>query len=318
MLNEVPSHSATGVPVLKVFEPLKYWRRYFTDLVAAVNDASERRRRGELSLFQSSMIVMALQAKFADPFIVLHERISSKCHQLAGTRGNPSLILIVDRHPVSATVCFPIARHLIGDCSLEMLISAITRLPHEPPGCNLVIAHLPDETEHLKRLSARNRAGETTDVRMLRALNAAYSALADTVAYANCICPYSKDEWETEWMQLPWFDASMASTFIDGPRSGYHGSRVSLQHTLLPIFKRKELCSEDGSLLTVYGWILWGMLMKLRNINVERLDVSDMSVQKCAEYLMDSMAERLITHMSWNDVFEIEADVQAFNKEMDI
>lgn len=316
MLNEIPTHSLMGVPVLKVFEPMKYWRYYFTDLVTTVNDTCDRRRRGEFSLFQSSMIVTALQSKFADPYLVFHERVSSKCHRITGTRGNPSLILILDRHPISATVCFPIARHLTGDCSLEMLISMIIRLPQEPPGCNLVIVDLHDEKEHVSRLSSRNRTGEKTDLLMLRALNAVYSCLVDTIMYANHICPYSKDEWESEWLDLPWFDTSLATTFINEPRTDYRGSRVSLHHTLLAIFKRRELCAEDGSLSTTHAWILWGLLMKLRNINVERFNITGLSTTKCVESFMDTMSERLVTHMSWNDAFEIEADVLAYNKEM--
>ncbi|AAG45761.1 UL23 thymidine kinase [Meleagrid alphaherpesvirus 1] len=317
ILNAMPDHTPDGAPILKVYEPMKYWRCQSTDLVVAANETPERRRGGALSRFQSDMIMASIQARFADPYLLFHERLSSKCRGKIEICDTPAIILMLDRHPVAAILCFPITRYLLGEYSLEMLISSIIRLPLESPGCNLTVTILPDEKEHVNRICSRDRPGETADRNMLRTLNAVYASLVDTVKYANLTCPYEKESWEMEWLGLPWFEESLLEEFISRPRPVICSrTRMPLDRTLLAIFKRKELCSENGELLTQYSWILWGLLTKLHTINVELFDISGMSRRECASAIMHTMPERLSTLASWNDLCELEDDVISYNKGM--
>lgn len=117
---------------LYVPEPMAYWRTLFdTDTVAGIYDAQTRKQNGSLSEEDAALVTAQHQAAFATPYLLLHTRLVP----LFGpaVEGPPEMTVVFDRHPVAATVCFPLARFIVGDISAAAFVGLAATLPGEPP-----------------------------------------------------------------------------------------------------------------------------------------------------------------------------------------
>uniref|UniRef100_A0AAU0K6N8 Thymidine kinase n=1 Tax=Anatid alphaherpesvirus 2 TaxID=3080522 RepID=A0AAU0K6N8_9ALPH len=307
---------AFDAPVLVVKEPMKYWRCFFTDLVSAVYDTSERARAGELSEHHVSAIMASIQARFSDPFTALHERVANRFGFVSGIIGQPDMVLVFDRHPLASVLCFPLARYLLGECSVEMVLSLSARLPHEPPGGNMLIADLEDEEEHVRRLTRRARPGEIVNVNTLRAIRVVYNMFINTVDYAASLCRYTEGEWEDDWCRLPWFEDGDKNALLAPDYVVRRPQIPSAGATILAILKRRELCDSDGNAMRVHAWRIEAILRKIRHLHVGKIRLDGKTSEECVSAFRNETRDMIMTRVSFNDLYAIEADVEDFNREL--
>ncbi|AID52727.1 thymidine kinase [Falconid herpesvirus 1] len=309
--------AASGMQVLHVCEPMRYWRCLFVDVVEEVYDTAAKRRSGEMNDRHATAIITTAQLQFANPYVVLHDRCTGLFGPLSGTRGEPDLLVIFDRHPSAACLCFPAARYILQDISVEVLITLAANLPRESPGGNILVACLDDEEEHLRRLTARARPGEKLDENMLRALRVVYCMLINTIDFANTQTRRRKSEsdWERDWDKLPWFDEGRRAELLEIGSSMERPEVPCLEKTLLVLFKVPQLCDATGKLLRVYAWGLGTMLSKLRGLRIEKLQMDGKTPDECAADVLCAVSNMLATRASFTDRYELEEAVFTFNDE---
>ncbi|AFR32465.1 thymidine kinase [Leporid alphaherpesvirus 4] len=169
-------------------EPMRYWRGAGeNDLVSRVYDTQRRVDRGEINAREAADIIVGTQLLMSTPYVTLDRVIAPHLGDEIGHNDAtpPGLVLIFDRHPIAALLCYPVARYLVGCLSIDAVIALIALMPPIAPGTNLVMGAVPEET-HLARLAGRGRRGESTDVRMLLAIRRTYDLLLNTVRYLRC------------------------------------------------------------------------------------------------------------------------------------
>nr|AHW49056.1 thymidine kinase [Suid alphaherpesvirus 1] len=292
---------------LYVPEPMAYWRTLFdTDTVAGIYDAQTRKQNGSLSEEDAALVTAQHQAAFATPYLLLHTRLVP----LFGpaVEGPPEMTVVFDRHPVAATVCFPLARFIVGDISAAAFVGLAATLPGEPPGGNLVVASL-DPDEHLRRLRARARAGEHVDARLLTALRNVYAMLVNTSRYLS-----SGRRWRDDWGRAPRFDQTvrdcLALNELCRPRDD-----PELQDTLFGAYKAPELCDRRGRPLEVHAWAMDALVAKLLPLRVSTVDLGP-SPRVCAAAVAAQACGMEVTESAYGD--HIRQCVCAFTSEMGV
>nr|BCB65321.1 thymidine kinase-like protein [Walrus alphaherpesvirus 1] len=288
-------------------EPMAYWRTILEmDVVEGIYSVQDRKRRGELSWEDASLITSQYQTKFSTPYLLLHSKVS----RLFGTEINsnqPEITFIFDRHPIASTVCFPIARYFVGDMSLGSIISIMTTLPKEMPGGNLVITTL-DEEEHLRRLKKRSRKGEKIDLSLLRALQNVYTMLINTKRFLET------NDWRNSWDDLSLFTDDDKKCFTK-PLFSLEKESPSINDTIFKVFKSHSLLNSDGNILNVYEWALDKLVDSLHHLKIFKVSLQEspescvIGICECIPY----MATTLTTIEALESLIEIS---EKFSNEM--
>ncbi|QPI70149.1 thymidine kinase [Equid herpesvirus 6] len=271
------STGGRGSPTLYFPEPMAYWRTLFeTDVIGGIYETQDRKLSGGLAEADASLITAHYQSRFATPYLLLHDHTSGLFggEEMPRGAGAADLVLIFDRHPVAATVCFPAARYLLGDMPMSALLAMVATLPPEPPGANLVVATL-DADEHVRRLRGRARIGEQIDVQLIAALRNVYAMLVNTSRFLQ-----SGRVWRDGWGQLPPFGAG-ARRRAAQPSACSEREYPELGDTLFGLFKAPELMDERGVLLEVHAWALDALMGRLRHLRVFSADLGG-TPRQCA------------------------------------
>ncbi|AQX83350.1 nucleotide metabolism protein [Canid alphaherpesvirus 1] len=293
-------------PVYYFPEPMAFWRIILeTDIVQGIYSVQDRKLRGELSLNDASLITAQLQTKFSTPYILLHSNVSKFFGENV-TFGIPEVIFIFDRHPIASIVCFPLARYLIGDMTLESVISIITTLPKETPGGNLVITDL-SEDELLQRLKKRSRKGEKIDLNLLHALQNVYTMLINTKRFLEL------NDWYKEWDKLPVFNDCDKNYFLS--QFCLEKDKPSINDTLFRVFKTSSLVKKNRSPFIIYKWALEKLVDSLENLKIFKVSFQG-SPDVCVSNIREIIPHMTITSTSKRFLQNLIETSKSFSKEM--
>ncbi|AIL02956.1 thymidine kinase [Equid alphaherpesvirus 3] len=307
------SSAGRGSPTLYFPEPMAYWRTLFeTDVIGGIYETQNRKRAGGLTGDDASLITAHYQSRFATPYLLLHDHTSGLFGSEEMPRGAaaPDLVLVFDRHPVAATVCFPAARYLLGDMPMSALLAMAATLPPEAPGANLVVTTL-DVDEHVRRLRARARIGEQVDMQLIATLRNVYAMLVNTSRFLQ-----SGRVWRDGWGQLPPFTAARRrhAAQLDAYREREY---PELSDTLFGMFKSPELMDERGVLLEVHSWALDALMGRLRHLRVFSADLGG-TPRQCAAAVDGLMPLMSSTVTGAAAAAALERAARNFNAEMGV
>ncbi|SCL76949.1 thymidine kinase [Spheniscid alphaherpesvirus 1] len=300
-------------PTLYAREPMAYWRRFFfpSDIVSDVYSTQERRRTGKISEEDADAVTTSLQVRFASPYLTLHAATRALFGQETCTQQRPDITLIFDRHPIAAILCFPAARYVVGDMSIEAFLALISTLPEDSSGANIVIADITEE-EHVRRLQGRNRRGERIDMNLLRALRNIYIMLINTISYARL---RSQVSWRDDWDSIPTFDDTVRDR-ITSQRSYFISEPPQLRFSLLTLLKTPAICDDDGFVRRIHELAIDNLMNKLALLHVYYADFDNKTPKHCAESIRCMTTAMSVTTTSYTNVRVLEDLIKDFNNEM--
>nr|WGL40834.1 thymidine kinase UL23 [Psittacid alphaherpesvirus 6] len=290
-----------SAPFVVTPEPMRYWRDFFADLIFAVGAAGRASlvekgeaicARGSEETGQVNLVsetFASIQMRFADPYLLLHDRLHDRFGTANVYPGLPDAALFFDRHSLSSTACFPGARFLNGNCEVDAFLSILIKTPHEPPGCNMVVLDLADIEEHVARITRRGRVGETVDVGLLTALRTVYAMLVNSIDYANSRKhsdgPFAISE--RDWLSVPLLTEERRRSLAVG--NGFVGGQKLFErlrsphpgNTFLALLKAPETCETNGSIRRIHAWAADAFFEKLRGMYVIVLSIDGKSPDAC-------------------------------------
>uniref|UniRef100_A0A5C0NSJ7 Thymidine kinase n=1 Tax=Infectious laryngotracheitis virus TaxID=10386 RepID=A0A5C0NSJ7_ILTV len=268
---------------LYLAEPMQAWRRWFggADMIKEINEIQTLKASGKLECREASRRVAEVQMTIAAPLRIMNHVIynylgSERCYSAAAS-GPDDVLFLVDRHPLAACLCFPVAQYLSGALEFGDLITLLSGIPDIPTHSNIVLMDL-DICEQARRIIQRGRPGETVDWTYLCALRNSYICLMNTTTYLQ----------RTSYPALlKEQEALTSATLLKFKRECLETATVpeinpSIDQTLFAILAFDQQNVHGERLKTVLSFVVQKLATVLKNLCIFYLPAHGLTPEACA------------------------------------
>ncbi|AIU39272.1 thymidine kinase [Testudinid alphaherpesvirus 3] len=284
-------------------EPMSYWCRYFnTDLLKESYTTQDARTKNKISEEKCHIATTRYQlwfsAAYQGPDYVLKQSTVGSSIMENPTKGELNHAVLLDRHPLSATMCFPLARHVAGFMDISGVMNLLTFIPRPTQYNNLILLDL-DLSEQVYRIKHRNTIeSKVIDTRYLIILRNIFRLLFNTITY----CQNKPKDWAEEWLEIPLFHKSPLFRLIGDGLVAINES-PSIKDTLFQILRQKETITTDGSPKLLHQIAIIGMIATLRSFRAIFINIDGLTPDQCLAKISSEAREFpciSFTREGWN------------------
>lgn len=260
-------------------EPLKYWCNYFEeDLLKMIYEAQQKFTEGLITKQECDSMMASGQLWFSAPYLDMNDileqsLVGSTPYELPGVDN----LVVFDRHPASATVIFPLARHVAGLMSIKSVVNMMHVLPRITRIQNLILLDL-DIAETFMRIYKRDRSAEQKiNGEYLIILRNIFRLFFNTVAY----CKYHHLDWLEEWCLMPTFQNSQLSSSIR-IRPVPVSKDPKITETIFQIYKQSITCDDDKQPKLLIQVALTKLVSSLKLIRPAFVNIDGWDKESCS------------------------------------
>ncbi|QFU14560.1 thymidine kinase [Psittacid alphaherpesvirus 5] len=298
-----------------ISEPWRAWQNWISErnYIQEIYTTQKTRDASEISIEESSKNMCAAQMGIALPFKITHRLLNDIIGNLLGPRrplGPRDSVILADRHPLAAYVCFPLARFIGGYITELDVLTLLGSLPTCQRGANMIITDLRLE-ELLSRITSRNRRHEEIQTSFVRILRNVYILLMNTYTYLR----KTRKLCQSALKSLPFFRSSVLYQKVIA-KDLYPIPEPSIEDTVFAVVKSKRMLNAQGIHTPLIFWSLEHIAHTIINTQMFYLSVDTLSPGEWAreiESLLGSAHSIMTANKNLRTAIE---KIELYNRDM--